>query len=57
MAPRGKDMLALHLMHRALDNAGWRMAVATGRLPFPEGYNPGDYVEQPQRTPKDPDEL
>ncbi|KAM4065802.1 amidase [Hirsutella rhossiliensis] len=57
MGPPGSDMLAVHLVHRALDNAGWYTTVAAGRLPFPEGYNPGDDIEKPPRVPGDPDEL
>lgn len=57
MGPPGSDMLAAHLVHRALDNAGWRTAVGAGRLPFPEGYAPGDDDGKTPRVIGDPGEL
>ncbi|RCI11651.1 hypothetical protein L249_7778 [Ophiocordyceps polyrhachis-furcata BCC 54312] len=40
MGPPGSDLSALHFVREALDKAGWRTVVETGRLAFPEQYVP-----------------
>ncbi|RDA91780.1 hypothetical protein CP533_2844 [Ophiocordyceps camponoti-saundersi (nom. inval.)] len=40
MGPPGGDLSALHFVREALDKAQWRTVVETGRLAFPEEYEP-----------------